>query len=216
LSSSTTARIPILDLVQNKATTISETDAGAGHQCDANLIAKACDPDTEALSLLFHRYARYVRVVGLRILRDRSEADDLVQEVFLYIHRKGGLFDPKKGSARSWIFQIAYTQACLRRRRLKVQGFYASGIADSPREIEPGAGSGADYDYTVEGLFGRSGLRRIVRDLTQDQRETLRLRFFEGLTFAEIAERLSQSHCNIRNHYYRGLEKFRKHLTGAW
>jgi len=112
VSSSTTARIPLLDLVQNKSSTVNETDAGTGQlqdPCDAKLMAKVCDADTEALSLLFHRYARCVRAIGLRILRDRSEADDLVQEVFLYIHRKGGLFDPQKGSARSWIFQVAYT-----------------------------------------------------------------------------------------------------------
>jgi RNA polymerase sigma-70 factor (ECF subfamily) len=219
VSSSTTARIPILDVARKDAPGVAEANSSARHphlESEANLIARVCDGDTEALSLLFLRYARNVRVVGLRILKDRNEAEDLVQDVFLYIYRKGGLFDARKGSARSWIFQVAYTQACLRRRRLKVQGFYASGIADSSREIEPVAGSGADYDYTVEGLFGQNGWKRILDDLSEDQRETLRLHFFEGFTFAEIAERLGQSRSNIRNHYYRGLEKFRKHLNAVW
>ncbi len=145
------------------------------------------------------------------------EAEDLVQEVFLYIHRKSGLFDGAKGSASSWIVQVAYTQALMRRRRLKSQGFYLSGITDKRDECDQANHEGADYDRTVEGLFGRDGWKRIVEDLTPDQRETLRLHFFEGYTFTEIAEKLGQSYANVRNHHYRGLEKLRKHLgEGEW
>jgi len=169
--------------------------------------------DREALSDLFRRYAVVVRSVGKRILRDGGEADDLVQEVFLYIHRKSSLFDCSKGPARSWIIQVAYTQALLRRRQLKSQGFYLSGITDIPVECDHGSNKGAHYDHTVEGLFGRKGWKRIVGDLTEDQRETFRLHFFEGYTFIEIAKKLGQSYANVRNHHYRGLEKLRKHLA---
>jgi len=151
--------------------------------------------------------------VGRRILRNDAEADDLVQEVFLYIHRKSTLFDSLKSSARSWIFQIAYTQAFLRRRQLKALGYYASGIADKLSEIELGESSGADYDRTVEGLFGRNGWRKILDALTREQQETLKLHFFEGYTFSEIAEKLGQSYANVRNHHYRALEKLRRHLS---
>ena len=181
---------------------------------DEQLICMVGRGDRDALSNLFRRYAVTIRNVGKRILRDIGEADDLVQEVFLYIHRKSALFDGSKGSARSWIIQVAYTQAFLRRRQLKAQGFYLSGIAD--KEVERprrGDNGGADYDHTVEGLFGRNGWKKIVEDLSEDQRETLRLHFFEGHTFAEIAEMLGQSYANVRNHHYRGLEKLRKHLT---
>jgi RNA polymerase sigma-70 factor, ECF subfamily len=180
---------------------------------DEHLIAQIGSGDREALSQLFRRFARPIRVVGRRILRDDAEADDLVQEVFLYIQRKSNLFDNTKSSARSWIFQVAYTQAFLCRRRLKSQGFYVSGIADTLREVEPYTNSGADYDQTVEGLFGRNGWRAILETLTEEQVETLRLHFFEGYTFAEIAEKLGQSYSNVRNHHYRGLEKLRKHLA---
>jgi RNA polymerase sigma-70 factor (ECF subfamily) len=167
----------------------------------------------ESLAILFRRYARMVHGLGRRILRNDGEAEDLVQEVFLYIHRKGSLFDGSKGTARSWIVQIAYTQAFLRRRELKSHGLCASGIVDNRREIEPRTHSGPDYDQTPEGLFGRNGWRKILKSLTDDQRETLRLHFFEGCTFGEIAEKLGQSYANVRNHHYRGLEKVRKHLA---
>src|ERR1700757_4521692 len=65
---------------------------------DETLIYRMKDGDREACSCLFKRFAQTVRNVGRRILRDNTEADDLVQEVFLYIHRKSGLFDSSKGS----------------------------------------------------------------------------------------------------------------------
>jgi RNA polymerase sigma-70 factor (ECF subfamily) len=179
------------------------------------LIARIGSGDREALSQLFRRFAPTIRNIGRRILRDDAEADDLVQEVFLYIHRKWRLFDCSKSSARSWIFQIAHTQALLRRRRLKSRGFYLSGSNDKARENDLRPYSGADYDQSVEGLFGRNGWRSILESLPREQRETLRLHFFEGYTFTEIAEKLGQSFANVRNHHYRGLEKIRRHLANG-
>jgi len=166
------------------------------------------------LALLFRRHARVVHNVVRRILRDGNEAEDVVQEVFIYIQRKGSLFNESKGSGLSWIVQVAYTQALLRRRRLKSQGFYVSAIADKAQESESFANSEAEYDQTVEGLFGRNGWRQALEALTPDQRETLRLHFFEGYTFSEIAAQLGQSYTCVRHHHYRGLEKLRKHLIG--
>jgi RNA polymerase sigma-70 factor, ECF subfamily len=177
------------------------------------LLERIARGDPEALSDLFLRYAHLVHSVGRRILRDAEEAEDLVQEVFLYIHRKASLFDSSKSSGRSWIFQIAYTQAFLRRRQLKARGFYALGTAERSPEADSRPASGAEYDQSVEGLFGRNAWRKLLGVLTLEQRETLRLHFFEGYTFAEIAEKLGQSYANVRNHHYRGLEKLRRHLV---
>ena len=179
---------------------------------DEVLMSLILEGNKEALGRLFRRYARTVRNIGHRIVRDSAEADDLVQEVFVYIHQKSALFDSSKGSARSWIVQVAYTQALLRRRQLKSRGFYLSGITDKAVEYHHPSDEGAHYDRTVEGLFGRNGWKKIVEGLTEDQRETLRLHFFEGYTFTEIAEKLGQSYVNIRHHYYRGVEKLRKHV----
>ena len=188
------------------------TDTGESTEtADEVLIADVQRGDRDALALLFRRYARPVRNIGQRILRDKAEADDLIQEVFLYIHRKSAVFDSTKGTARSWILQVAYTQALLRRRRLKSNGFYASVITDNVAEDGHQSAQVAHYDNTVEGFFGRNGWKKVWDGLTECQRETLRLHFYEGCTFAEIAERLGQSYVNIRHHYYRGLEKLRKH-----
>lgn len=208
-----TARLRDLAAAQTEELRLKAAPSVTVPGCDESLVTRVQTGDQDALSSLFRRYAAAVRNVGRRILRDDGEADDLVQEVFLYVHKRSALFDPEKGSARSWIFQVAYTQAFLRRRQLKSLGFYTSVIADRSREIEPRTSSGADYDQTVEGLFGRNGWQQILESLTEEQRETLRLHFFEGCTFAEIAEKLRQSYANVRNHHYRGLEKVRKHLA---
>ena len=92
---------------------------------DEVLMARTVDGDKEALGCLFHRYARLVRAVGYKILRDDSEADDLLQDVFLFIHQKSAVFDSSKSSPRSWIVQMAYHRAIDRRRYLDSRHFYA-------------------------------------------------------------------------------------------
>jgi RNA polymerase sigma-70 factor (ECF subfamily) len=216
MSSFTTSRFPTLPLNQAKrrAAEVASSDSGQSFEItDEALIARVQIGDRDSLALLFRRYSHLVRNVGQRILQDKTEAEDLVQEVFLYIHRKSALFDSAKGSARSWIVQVAYTQAFLRRRQLKSHGFYLSGITDKAAECREQYDKGAHYDHTVEGLFGRNAWKAIIEGLTEDQRETLRLHFFEGYTFTEIAEKLGQSFANVRNHHYRGLEKLRKYLA---
>jgi RNA polymerase sigma-70 factor (ECF subfamily) len=216
VSSSASARFPSLPLSSRLED--SRPQAISSQSCPAEcndeiLIGRVQAGDRDALALLFRRYAYLVRNVGQRILRDSAEVDDLIQEVFLYIHRKSALFDGSKGSARSWIVQVVYTQAFLRRRHLKSHGFYVSAIADRCPETDFQFCSGAEYDRSVEGLFGRVSWRKALETLTDEQRETLRLHFFEGYTFAEIAEKLNQTRTNVRHHHYRGLEKLRKQLT---
>jgi RNA polymerase sigma-70 factor, ECF subfamily len=218
MSDLTALRFPALPLekeVGNDALEIVPAQNQPDQVDDETLIYRISKGDREACSWLFKRFAQSVRNVGRRILKNDTEAEDLVQEVFLYLHRKAVLFDNSKGTARSWIFQVAYTQALLRRRELKGLGFYVSGIADTSIENDKANANGADYDHTVEGLFGRNRWKKVVDELTADQLETLRLHFFEGYTFAEIAEKLGQSYANVRNHYYRGLEKLRRHLAEA-
>ena len=180
---------------------------------DEALLANVCAGDRDALAFLFRRYARLVRSVGLRILRDEGEADDVVQEVFLYIHKRSEVFDAAKGSARSWIVQIAYTQALVRKRHLKVRRYYSSVDIEEVDVTDLAANTESDYHQTPEGVFGRVGWKQIGEMLTADQRETIRLHFFEGYTLEEISMKLKQSHGNVRHHYYRSLEKLRGRLS---
>ena len=174
---------------------------------DEALIIRICEGSRAALAILFRRYARLVRTVAMRILRDDSEAEDLLQDVFLFVHRNCTIFDSSKAAVRSWIVQITYHRAIDRRRYLNSRHFYTrldldgiAGLRDPRSEIRE---DGVPLASTIQGLLDA---------LTEDQRNTLRLHFFDGYTFAEIATKLDQSLGNIRNHYYRGLDKLRKQM----
>lgn len=165
----------------------------------------------EALSVLFGRYARLVRAVAYRILRDGAEADDLVQEVFLFVYRKGHLFDAARGSARSWIVQVVYHRAIDRRRYLASRHFYNHlELSDTTMPA-----SGRFYDQSIEAVLGRKRLLEIDESLSSDQRKVLHLYFYEGYTLEEIAQEMTQTVGNVRNHYYRGLEKMRQGVFSA-
>lgn len=178
---------------------------------DESVLTGIRDGDGEALGCLFGRYQVVVRTIAERILRDRAEADDFVQDLFLFIQRKCSIFDSSKGSAGSWIVQMAYQRAIERRRYLAARKFY------SREDLESGAikavGSPTtENDYSPEAVFGRNGLEKVLAGLSEDQRETLRLYFFEGYTLSEISVKLHQPLGNVRNHYYRALDKLRKQV----
>jgi RNA polymerase sigma-70 factor (ECF subfamily) len=194
----------------------SSTEAAGEEGCeqpnlpsDETLMALICEGDNEALASLFRRYAWIVRGVAYRVLRDTSEADDLLQDLFLLIHRKCGMFDAARGPARFWILQMTYHRAIARRRYLNSRHFYTRvDLDDAERDLaDPASGS---LQILGDGLLGNSGFQRIFDALTEDQRQTLRLFFVEGYTLTEIATKLSQTRGNVKHHYFRGLEKLRK------
>jgi RNA polymerase sigma-70 factor (ECF subfamily) len=154
-----------------------------------------------------------VRAVGYKILRDDSEADDLLQDVFLFIHQKSTVFDSSKSSARSWIVQMAYQRAIDRRRYLDSRHFYTQvDLEDVGNELS-GPGTRAErYETSIEEVLGRIGLRRVFGVLSEIQRQTLGLHLLDGYTFEEIAVKLGESRGNVKHHYFRGLEKLRKQI----
>jgi RNA polymerase sigma-70 factor (ECF subfamily) len=187
--------------------------APAEEPSDESLIARVCAGECQALAVLFKRYARVTRSVAFRILRDSAEADDLVQDLFLFIQRRSSVFDGSKSSAGSWIVQMAYQRAIERRRRLITRHFYKHEDLQNNASQVVGIPT-TEHDYSPEAVFGRNGLQKILAGLSEDQRETLRLFFFDGYTLSEISAKLGQPLGNVRNHYYRGLERLRKQMFG--
>jgi len=125
----------------------------------------------------------------------------------LFIHRKSELFDDVKGSARSWIVKITYHRAIDRRRYLKSRHFYAQA------DLEDVAGElGDERCKRAMEAVEQMDIRELFDPLSPNQRQTMQLFFLEDLTFDEIAVKLGQSRGNVKNHYFRGLEKLRKQL----
>lgn len=178
---------------------------------DEHLLAQIRDGAKDALSHLFRRHARAVRNVAFRILRNEAEADDLVQDVFLFLFCKAALFDPARGSAATWIIHVTYHRAFDRRRYLNSRHFYSSqemeesvpGVIDRNEEIPA-------YERSLEGNLGREVAAHLHEQLTPEQLEIVHLYFFEGYSLKEIAKRTGRSLVNVRSYYYRGLERLRK------
>jgi RNA polymerase sigma-70 factor, ECF subfamily len=216
LSSSITSRFPGVgrcegELQTNDSYSLRTT---SDELPDEHLILDIRKGDLDALASLFRRYAHIVRGVAHRVLRDASEADDLVQDIFLLVHRLCRTFDSSKGSAKFWILQMTYRRAISRRRYLNSHHFYTQLELDdkSFQAAEPRSGHRNDPN---DPILAELDLQKMLGTLSEDQQKTLRLHFIEGYTLDEIAKMLGQSKGNIRHHSFRGLERLRKQIFGG-
>ena len=183
---------------------------------DEALLRGICENDRTALAALFRRYAAVVRGVAYRVLRNAAEADDLLQDIFLLVHRLCGTFDRSKGSARFWILQMTYRRAISRRRYLNSRHFYTHlDLDQAANQLGGGAGSDRSEASINDIIDRKEALQTWLTELSECQRQTLHLFFYEGYTFEEIAAKLGQTVGNARNHYYRGLQKLRKQISAG-
>jgi RNA polymerase sigma-70 factor (ECF subfamily) len=174
---------------------------------DEELMAWMQAKDSKGLDLLYDRYSRLVFGIAFRILNDRSEAEEVVQEAFFSLYQKALLFDPSKGSAKGWVVQIAFSRARDRRAHLLRRGFYSGTDIESLDDTLQGQD---DVEREVGLRIDFSHLLSAFDDLTDMQRRTLELYYFEGLELREIGQRLNEPFGNVRHHFYRGLERLRK------
>jgi len=163
--------------------------------------------DASALEVLFDRYARLVFRIAYGVVRDRGEAEDVVQDSFFYIYKKSMLFNGAKGSVKNWILQVALHRALDRNAHLTRRGFYARTNLGSLGDTLLG---GTDLDREVGAKLNRVHLEKAFNELPRMERTTLELFYFEGLNLREISEKFSLPLGNTRHHFYRGLEKLRK------
>ena len=182
-----------------------QTAGGLTALSDEQLMEQVRNGAKEALGALFRRHTRAVRNVAYRILRDEAEAEDLCQEVFLLLFQRAKLFHAKRGSASSWIIQIAYHRAMNRRQYLTHRQHYQSPEIDAEQV-------GTSCPLQVDRIAAKALLERLRNQLTPDQQKTLELFFFEGYSLREIAEKMNQSLGNVRHHYYRALERLRSNV----
>jgi len=174
---------------------------------DEQLMNRLQSNDCNALDALFKRYSRLVFGIALRILGNRGESEDIVQDVFFYMYQKPALFDSAKGSAKGWIVQIAFSRALDRRAHLSRRAYYSGTNVDILADTLVGS---TDMEQEVVARLNRTHLLRAFEELPAVQRRTIEMYYFEGLELREISERLDESLGNVRHHFYRGLQRLRK------
>jgi len=188
---------------QNTGTAIEETPASH----DETLMQQMQRGQANALGILFGRYQRLVFTVALRILRNATEAEDLTQDVFIEIYRKAHLYDPRKGSVKTWVLQYAYHRSFNRRKRLSLT--FSDNASEGMR-----CSSVRHHDGSLDRILRhrecQETLLRGMKSLNHRERAIIECVSFEGLTLREASARLQVSYVNARNHYYRGLKKLKK------
>jgi RNA polymerase sigma-70 factor (ECF subfamily) len=213
VNGSITIRLSELGIPENQDRAV-DSNVSETILSDEALMAEVCLGGREALAILFRRYARVVRGVALRVLKDGAEADDLVQDVFLLIHRLCRAFDSSKASAQFWILQMTYRRAISRRRYLHSRHFYTHVELDE-QSFELAERRCGHSDDAVDSILAELDLQKMFGALSEDQQKTLRLHFIEGYTLDEIAKMLGQTKGNVRHHSFRGLERLRRQIFGG-
>jgi RNA polymerase sigma-70 factor (ECF subfamily) len=178
---------------------------------DQELLGYIRDGCPDCFTLLFHRYSRHVFATAQTLLRDRYEAEDILQEVFLAVYLQQESFDSSRGSVRTWILQFAYFKSLLRRRYLRIRNFY--------KQEEMQEAYGVRLSAQLSERFGLNEpewarfVDRGVRTLTEKQRRTIELVHVERYTLQETADAQGETLANTRNYYYRGLKSLRTFLN---
>lgn len=173
---------------------------------DDVLLRAISQGDESALAALYDRYRLILFSLILRILHDRHEAEDVLQEAFLQVWRRAADFDESRGRCFTWLVTIARSRALDRLRMLASR----SRFVDS--EAEPGADEFSDTGAEIVKSEQGEIVRRALRELPEEQRRPLLLAYFEGLTQAEIAERLGDPLGTVKTRMRSGLSKLRELL----
>lgn len=175
---------------------------------DEDLLARIAEGDSSALATLYERYARVVYGLALRMLGNRELAEDLVQETFWRVWRRGSTFNHERGRVASWVLGIAHNLAIdeLRRQRLRPIPVYEDDDQPVLHELED-----EQVDVAAEALGGeqRRTLINALEHIPPEQREVIELAYFGGLSQREIAERLQNPIGTVKTRARLALQKLR-------
>ena len=184
------------------------TDGGVAVATDAELLARVELGDRHAVADLFDRYAARVTSLAVRILRDRTLADDVVQEVFIGVWKGAAQFDRGRGSAASWIIGLAHHKAVDAVRREDVHG-----RRRAPEEVLAHHPADQTSPETAAGQSLEAGrVRTALRQLPDAQREVIVLAYFGGYTQQEIASITATPLGTVKTRTLLGMKRLRATL----
>ena len=181
----------------------STPDADAARQRLVEALVATGAEDRSAFRTLYRLTSAKLFGVCLRICGDRQAAEDVLSEVYLTIWKRAGAFEPGRASPISWLATIARNRAIDWRR--------ASGRAPPARveEIADLADERASAEETMLVDERAAQLHRCLDQLNQHQRDAIRTAFFDGLTYAELAERNSVPLGTMKSWVRRGLMRLK-------
>jgi RNA polymerase sigma-70 factor (ECF subfamily) len=175
---------------------------------DAELVALLATGRQDALTVLDERHSAWIMHVALDVLRDRGEARDMVQDIFLILCERAREFNPKKSNFRTWILCITRHHAIDRQRYLRARNFYKNvGLEDLvEREELPRIGSWLRFAKQEREYL----LEELMRRLSPMRRRIIEMRLFEGMSSAQVAEQTGKSVSSVDNAVSRGINKLKR------
>jgi RNA polymerase sigma-70 factor, ECF subfamily len=151
---------------------------------DEQIIAAIAARDEDSVAFLYNRYKTILFSVILRILNNREEAEDVLQEVFLQVWQKAKDFDESRGRGFTWLVTLARSRAIDRLRAIVSR----QKTADESLNEKPDAIESFEEEAIIKEQ--RAKIALVLKELPDEQRKVLLLAYFEGLSQTEIAEKL--------------------------
>ncbi|HEY8080408.1 MAG TPA: sigma-70 family RNA polymerase sigma factor [Labilithrix sp.] len=175
---------------------------------DAELLQQIARGDVRAVGELYDRYGATLFPIALRIVRDRSEAEDVLHDAFVSVNERASQYTPERGSVIAWLVTLVRNLSIDRTRRRERRGTLAREVLPH----EPPA-SVRDPERLTSEASERAKIRRALDSLPEAQRQTLEVAFFEGLSYPEIAARENVPLGTIKSRAARALGALREALV---
>ncbi len=164
--------------------------------------------DVRAVGVLYDRYSPTLFPIALRIVRDRSEAEDLIHDAFVAVNERAAQYSADRGTVIAWLVTLVRNLSIDRTRRRERRGVLARDVIAH----EPPA-SVRDPERLTSDAGEREKIRRALLTLPEAQRLTLEVAFFEGLSYPEIAAREGVPLGTIKSRAARALSALREALV---
>ena len=176
---------------------------------DQAAIARMARGDHSALAELYDRNARLVFSLALRILQNRADAEDVVQDVFAQVWAQANRYDNTRGAVAAWMLTMARSRAI---DKLRSRGARPE-IASEARIVEDVPDAAVRQDLQLLSAEQVETLKGALNELPAPQRIALELAYYEGLTHAEIADRLSEPLGTVKTRIRQAVIRLREALA---
>lgn len=180
---------------------------------DEALMAQVAAGDSQALEKLYDRYAPVLLGVVLRIVQQRTVAEEIVQETFWRVWDKADTFDSAQGKFSTWMYSIGRRLAIDTTRRQKVRPEAAGSEAEEERMLRQP--DNADVAETADLRIQQARVRSALAELTPDQYQVIELAYFKGLTRQEIAQLIDKPLGTVHTRARLGLQRLRSALAAV-
>jgi RNA polymerase sigma-70 factor (ECF subfamily) len=174
---------------------------------DGKLMEYIADKDRAALEALYTRYSGPVYSLAMHLLRDLGASEEVTQDTFFNVWRRGGSYKSNRGSVTAWLFSIAHHRTIdeLRERR-RDQTRVQHGVDMNQRPTEDRSDDPTQY---ATAQFEASRLKEALTILRPEQREVVVLAYYGGFTHSEIARKLDQPLGTVKTRMRLAIKKLR-------